>query len=365
MCACVLTCACRYDGIQAASFVDYQAMMGDNADGIPGVPGIGPVKAAALLVQAEPPSLEGVLALVEKTVASAAEADSNGTKEKKKLAKKKKRGGLTAKNLESLQENAAVARLCRRLATIETTPTASALGEEIMRDGVGALQRGEVDHGEFDRIVGKFPELGYLRQRLTTGAAAMPVAAAVVATKEQEQEQDEEDVLGLQEPVGEWSQEEGSWSEVYQVEIVGAHYTQAGKLVMEQGNAAAAMQGGAAPTHLGGAVVTLRREPSNAHDPLALAVYLGEEEEEEDEDAERMLGYVAGWLAAVLSPLLDSGEMSIEGRVALNSGDWQAALSRNRLPLNVRVHGEAVASRDELATKLAALRQPGGPAHRR
>ena len=344
-------------------------MMGDNADGIPGVPGIGPVKAAALLVQAEPPSLEGVLALVEKTVASAAEADSNGTKEKKKKAKKKKRGGLTAKNLESLQENAAVARLCRRLAIIETTPTASALGEEIMRDGAEALQRGEVDHVELDRIVGKFPELGYLRQRLTTGAAAMPVAAAVVATKEQEQEQDEEDVLGLQEKelAGEWSQEEGSWSEVYQVEIVGAHYTQAGKLVMEQGNAAAAMQGGAAPTHLGGAVVTLRREPSNAHDPLALAVYLGEEEEEEEEDvdAERMLGYVAGWLAAVLSPLLDSGEMSIEGRVALNSGDWQAALSRNRLPLNVRVHGEAVASRDELATKLAALRQPGGPAHRR
>ena len=59
--------------------------------------------------------------------------------------------------------------------------------------------------------------------------------------------------------------------------------------------------------------MTVQREPSNVHDPLALAVYLGSGER----DSQR-LGYVAGWLAAALAPLLDEGGMAIDGKHANN-----------------------------------------------
>ena len=39
----------KYDGVGASSFVDYLALMGDKADGVPGVPGIGTKRAAGLL----------------------------------------------------------------------------------------------------------------------------------------------------------------------------------------------------------------------------------------------------------------------------------------------------------------------------
>ena len=109
------------------------------------------------LLLAEEPTVEGVLALAER-----------GEKIK----------GLTKKNIESLNENAAVARLCKRLATIETKPNVEHLGEGIVRGGTEALRRGVVDYAELDRIVGGFPELESLRSRLVSGEVFQELAEA-------------------------------------------------------------------------------------------------------------------------------------------------------------------------------------------
>ena len=116
--------------------------------------------------------------------------------------------------------------------------------------------------------------------------------------------------------------------------------------------------------------ITVQRQPTNMHDSLALAVYLPSEENEEKKrnlDAapeQQRLGYVAGWLAEVLSPLIDDGKISIEGRIASEFQDWSAALSRRRLPLEIHALGQAAESQQELSTRIGLLQKPGGPAYR-
>jgi DNA polymerase-1 len=50
----------KFHGVEPAQVVDYLALVGDASDNVPGIPGIGPKTAAALLIQFG--SLEGVLA---------------------------------------------------------------------------------------------------------------------------------------------------------------------------------------------------------------------------------------------------------------------------------------------------------------
>ena len=143
---------------------------------------------------------------------------------------------------------------------------------------------------------------------------------------------------------------DGAWAEVYRTEVVGAHFASAGRAAVNDGKGAAA--DGKQPT-LAGASVVVRREPTNAHDPQALAVYLNEE----------IVGYLATWLAKVLSPLLDRGSLGLEARLARADDGWGAALARNRLPLDLRVVvGGCDDSRRMLVEELGKLRQPGGRA---
>ena len=49
---------------------------------------------------------------------------------------------------------------------------------------------------------------------------------------------------------------------------------------MSEGSAAVRSQEGMVGVPLGGRLVTVRREPGNVHDPLALVVYLGSGEQD-------------------------------------------------------------------------------------
>ena len=325
-----------------------------------GVPGIGTKKASALLQLAQPQTLEGVLQLVQ---------DANALQHLTSAGKMRKPRGLTAKNMESLRQNACVARLCRQLATIETVPNAAVLGQTLMKDGLDALQRRPVDDIKFEQIISRFPALRSLKKRLARVAAAPRTDDRTgVGAGGDEEGRGSGGICGrAREGTGTeatGTEEIGSagWSERYRVEVVGAHFASAGKIVLSEGAAATAQ--GSIPSLSG---VTIAREPNNAHDPLALAVYLpletnGKNGRSGIELEQRRLGYVAGWLAQVLSPLIDDGKITIEGNIASKLRDWSAALSRRRLPLEIRVIGQAVESQHELTTKIELLREAGGPA---
>lgn len=294
-----------------------------------------------MLQLAKPQTLDGVLTLVQ-------QADAPHQPEGPKSRKPNARRGLTAKNMESLRQSASVARLCRRLATIETTPTTSALGERVIQHGLDALQRNPVDEFELERIIARFPALRKLKTRLTYIRADEAGAGVYNARGGEGRETREEQTNG--------STCQG-WSEHYRAEIVGAHFAQAGKAVLVESASAAAR--GSLPS-LGGVTISVRREPNNEHDPLALAVHLpvppNEDSGRSDGEHENRLGYLAGWLAKVLSPLVDDDKISIEGRVAAELRDWEAALSRRRLPLEIHVCGQGTESHKRLAAHIEQLR---------
>eukprot|EP01043_Picozoa_sp_COSAG02_P037167 COSAG02_NODE_2770_length_8061_cov_7.055639_10_plen_320_part_00 len=316
------------------------------------MPGIGTKKASALLQLADPQTLEGVLELVQHASARQ-QLTSKGNVLKPR--------GLTAKNIESLRQNACVARLCRQLATIETIPNSAVLGQYLMTDGLDALQRRPVDDVKFEQFVADFPALRSLKNRLTHVAAYPSADGRSSAGAESSEERRAGD--GGCEGAHDCEGTDGAgWSERYQVEIVGAHFASAGKTALSEGVSTTAQ--GSTPSLSG---VEIAREPNNAHDPLALAVYLlqetnGENGRSDIGQEQRRLGYVARWLAQILSPLIDDGKITIEGSIASTFQDWSAALSRRRLPLEVRVVGKAVESQQELATKIGLLRGAGGPA---
>jgi DNA polymerase-1 len=85
------TVQARY-GFAPGKLVDYKALVGDASDNIPGVPGIGPKTATALITKYG--TLEGILEHLDE---------------------------LSPKVRASLQEHEALARQCKRLATIVTT----------------------------------------------------------------------------------------------------------------------------------------------------------------------------------------------------------------------------------------------------
>eukprot|EP01043_Picozoa_sp_COSAG02_P038937 COSAG02_NODE_3040_length_7491_cov_7.889205_3_plen_351_part_00 len=325
-----------------------------------GVPGIGTKKASALLQLAEPQTLEGVLQLVQ---------DANALHHLTSAGKVRKPRGLTVKNMESLRQNACVARLCRQLATIETIPNVAVLGQTLMEDGLDALQRSPVDDIKLEQIITSFPALRSLKKRLTRVAVAPSTDDRTgVAAGSDKEGRSSDGMCGRahegigSEGIGSAGIGSAGWSARYRVEVVGAHFASAGKIVLSDGAAATAQ--GSTPSLSG---VTIAREPKNAHDPLALAVYLpleinGENGRSEIGQEQRRLGYVAGWLAQVLSPLIDDGKITIEGNISSKLRDWSAALSRRRLPLEIRVIGQAVESHHELTTKIELLREAGGPA---
>ena len=65
----------------------------------------------------------------------------------------------------------------------------------------------------------------------------------------------------------------------------------------------------------------------------------------------------------VLSPLIDEGQITVQGSIASELQDWSAALSRRRLPLEIQVVGQGVESQQELIAKIRLLQEPDGPAY--
>jgi 5'-3' exonuclease len=122
-------------GVAPEQMADYLALTGDSVDNIPGVPGVGPKSAAALLGHFG--DLDAIFDRIE-------EVESLTVRGAKSLRRK-------------LEENSEAARLARRLTRIETSVDSALARPD--------LNRSEVDTARLNRLFDELSFGGMLRQR--------------------------------------------------------------------------------------------------------------------------------------------------------------------------------------------------------